>query len=228
MTEFDRYAIYYLPDPGPFADFGAAWLGWDVQLGREAAHPELEGLPVPVAKLTATPRKYGMHATIKPPFRLAPGTTHAALDARMEDLCGRLTRLEQPGLSLCRMGGFLALLPEGDQTHLSALAAQVVMELDDFRAPPSEAEIARRLKHGLSPRQEELLHRWGYPYVMEEFNFHITMSGHLETDVADSVQATLAPQLEPLLPRPFRIDSLCLCGQREGRFYLIHRYTLSG
>ncbi|MFC7703561.1 DUF1045 domain-containing protein [Plastorhodobacter daqingensis] len=226
MTEYERYAIYYLPDPGPLADFGAAWLGWDVQQGRTVPHPDVDGLPV--ADLTATPRKYGLHATIKPPFRLAPGHDAPGLSAALDDLCARLTRVELPGLVLARLGSFLALRPEGDQSHLAALAAQVVMELDAFRAPPSEAELARRKAAGLDPRQIELLERWGYPYVMEEFHFHITLTGKLDAAVVPQVEAALQPRLVPLLPRPFRIDSLCLLGEREGRFHLVHRYTLSG
>ncbi|MFD1912461.1 DUF1045 domain-containing protein [Halodurantibacterium flavum] len=229
MTEYDRYAIYYLPDPGPLADFGASWLGWDVQLGRPVdhpvGHPDLGALPI--AHLTATPRKYGLHGTIKPPFRLAEGTDAAGLAQAMERLCTGLARVELPGLALNRLGGFLALRPTGDQTRLAAMAAQVVMELDAFRAPPTEAEIARRQANGLSPRQAELLERWGYPYVMDQFHFHITLTGRLG-DEAAGVEEALRPVITPLLPTPFRVDTLCLCGEREGRFHLIHRYTLSG
>ena len=35
-------------------------------------------------------------------------------------------------------------------------------------------------KSGLTDRQEALLTQWGYPYVMEEFRFHITLTGALD------------------------------------------------
>ena len=81
MPVFTRFAVYYAPEPGPLADFGAAWLGWDATAGSARAHPDIAGLPRPVAEITQTPRKYGFHGTVKPPFRLAPGSTPEALAA---------------------------------------------------------------------------------------------------------------------------------------------------
>ena len=82
---------------------------------------------------------------------------------------------------------------------------------------------------GLTERQSAYLDQWGYPYVMEEFKFHLTLSGQLSEDEAEATQAALAPILTPLLPSPFVISDLCLFGEAQnGRFHLIHRYTLSG
>ncbi|HDR28083.1 MAG TPA: phosphonate metabolism protein, partial [Rhodovulum sp.] len=33
MEGYKRYAIYFAPEPGPLAEFGAAWLGWDPLAG---------------------------------------------------------------------------------------------------------------------------------------------------------------------------------------------------
>lgn len=229
MTGYERYAIYYAPPPGPLAGFGAAWLGWDAAAGRTVAHPEVAGLPRPVAELTATPRKYGFHGTVKPPFRLAPGRTVEALHAAAAGLAAGLAPVTLDGLGLHRIGGFVALTPEGDTAGLARLAAAAVEGLDAFRAPAPAAETDRRRAAGLSPRQEELLARWGYPYVMEEFRFHLTLTGNLPAAEAGAVATALAPVLAPILPRPFTIDGLCLFGEAaDGRFHLLHRYTLSG
>ncbi|MFC2968575.1 DUF1045 domain-containing protein [Acidimangrovimonas pyrenivorans] len=229
MEGFRRYAIYYAPPPGQLADFGAGWLGWDPVEGAEVAHPELPGLPRPISELTATPRKYGFHGTIKPPFRLAEGTGIEALHGAMSDLAATLPAVTLDGLGLHRLGGFLALTPEGDTTALAALAGEVVRGLDSFRAPPGPDEIARRQAAGLSPRQEALLARWGYPYVMEEFRFHLTLTGSLPGPEAAAVESALAPLLALILPQPFSVDSLCLFGEAaDGRFHNLHRYTLSG
>lgn len=226
MSEFSRYAIYFMPEAGALADFGAAWLGWDAARGCRVAHPEVPGLDASIASLTATPRKYGFHATIKPPFRLAPGQSEGALREAAGTLCDCLAPVVLDGLSVDRLGGFIALRPIGPQQALSDLAAAVVMGLDPFRAAPRREEIARRQASPLSPRQQDLLLRWGYPYVLDEFHFHMTLTGR----VADpcKVQAALAPVIAPLLPRPFRIGSLCLCGEAEGMFHILHRYRLSG
>lgn len=226
MRDFKRYAIYYAPEAGPLADFGARWLGWDAVTGQAVAHPQVAGLDV--AELTATPRKYGFHGTIKPPFRLAEGTTAAQLDDAARDLCARLAPVTLDGLRLSRLGSFLALTPMGDATALAQLAGTVVQDLDRFRAPLTADEVAKRNPGKLSPAQRALLERWGYPYVLDEFRFHMTLTGRLG-DQAGAVQDRLAPLVAPLLPAPFEIRSLCLFAEAgDGRFHLLHRYTLSG
>lgn len=223
-----RYAIYYAPEPGPLADLAAHWLGWDAAAGRALPHPDLAGLPRPVAEITETPRKYGFHGTIKPPFRLAPGQTAEALHRACADLATRLAPVTLDGLHLSQLGGFLALTPQGDARALADLAATVVRDLDAFRAPPTEAEIARRRPERLTARQRALLDQWGYPYVMEEFRFHLTLTGDLGTPEASAVAAALRPHLAPHLPRPFVIRDLCLFGEAtDGMFRILHRYTLS-
>lgn len=230
MKGFVRYAIYYAPPPGPLARFGADWLGWDAAAGLTRDGRDFGPLPRPLADLTETPRKYGFHGTVKPPFRLASGTTPDDLHEAAAALCSRLGPVALAGLRLARIGHFLALVPEGDAAPLSALAAEVVTALDAFRAPPTEAEIAHRRPERLSPRQRALLDRWGYPHVMEEFRFHLTLTGPLTEAEAAAVEAALAPQLARHLPRPFVIDQLCLFGEaaEDRRFRLLHRYPLSG
>lgn len=228
MDGYTRYAIYAAPE-GALWDWGSQWLGWDARLGMMRLHPDVEGLPRPVAEITATPRKYGLHATVKPPFRLAEGTAASDLHWAVSAQALRLSPVPVPGLRLHRIGGFLALVPDGDEGTLRTLAAQVVDSLDAFRAPPTPEDIARRNPDRLTERQRNYLNRWGYPYVMEEFFFHITLTGDLPADEGAAVEAALAPVLAPLLPRPYIVDSLCLFGEgAEGRFHLLHRYPLSG
>lgn len=229
MEEFQRYAVYYAPDRGPFARFAAEWLGWCPLSGIDKPHPEVPGLPRPVEEITRTPRKYGFHGTIKPPFRLADGSTPAALGEDVAALARRLSPVKMDGLALHQLGGFVALLPEGDVSDLAELAGDVVEALDHHRAPAPATETARRRQAGLTPRQEELLLQWGYPYVMDEFRFHLTLTGKLSSEDAARTMAALDPVLTPLLPRPFEVRDLCLFGEdRAGRFQLIQRYALTG
>ncbi|MBO9429788.1 DUF1045 domain-containing protein [Sulfitobacter sp. R18_1] len=224
--KFDRYAIYYTPK-GALAEAGAAWLGWDLARGRAVAHPEVAGLDV--AALTQTPRKYGLHATIKPPFVLAEGASADGVLSEFEALCTRLAPVTLDGLALTPLGRFLALTPAGDTAALNAMAAEVVRGLDTFRAPPTEAELARRRQANLTPVQEANLSQWGYPYVMEAFRFHITLTGKLPKADLPQVTAALAPYITPHLPQPFVLDSLTLVGQAEdGMFHEVHRAALSG
>ncbi|MCV2887920.1 DUF1045 domain-containing protein [Ruegeria aquimaris] len=224
---FLRYAIYFLPPASEaWARFGAAWLGWDVETGQELAHPEGTGLDV--AALTATPRKYGLHATMKPPFRLAAGQDPEALHRACAALAARRPAVVLAGLEITRLGRFLALRPVGELSALNALAAACVTELDPFRAPATPQELERRRAARLSPAQDAHLERWGYPYVLDQFRFHITLTGRLDEDALAQAQALLQDRLGPLLPVPFTLADLALVGEAAyGRFHLIHRYALS-
>jgi len=226
MDIMKRYAVYYAPPQGDFADRASAWLGWDAAAGRPMAPPDL-GLPAEA--ITRDPRKYGFHGTIKPPFRLAEGRDADELRRAVAALARRLSPVALPGLRLASLGGFLALVPEGDTASLQSLAAAVVVGLDGFRAPLTQAEIARRRPENLTPRQRELLRLWGYPYVMEEFRFHLTLTDRLEEPMARQAERILGAHFAPVLPQPFEVAELCLFGEmQDGRFRLLHRYALSG
>lgn len=224
--EFNRYAIYFTPQAGTALHaFGAQLLGWDPVEGARVAHLDLPG--VDVAAITATPRKYGFHATLKPPFRLVPGTSADDLAQALQALAGRTAPVTLPGLAAARLGQFLALVPVGDASALSALAARVVVELDRFRAPASEEELARRRAARLTRAQEENLVKWGYPYVLDEFRFHMTLSGRLEDPAA--VLEALRPRVHALGLSPFTIPSLTLLGEDfDGMFHEVARFELTG
>ena len=226
--EFRRYAVYYTPPAGALADFGAAWLGWDVATGLPVQHPIVHGLSADIEPMTRTPRKYGFHGTVKPPFFLAQGQDISSLTRAVGMLCADLAPVEMTGLQLSRLGRFLALTPTGDTSGLAALAARTVKDLDAFRAPPSAAELERRRKARLSDRQEQNLLAWGYPYVMEDFRFHLTLTGRLENPDAEHLMECLEPALVNTLPRPFIIDDLALVGEDDaGMFHEIKRFPLA-
>lgn len=224
----DRHALYYTLPPGPLAEWLAGWLGWDTLTGRARPHPDLPGLPRPVTELTARPRKYGAHGTLKPPFHLATDRTPEELIQAVDVFAGQASPVPLEGLAVSRIGSFLALTPRGETDALEALAADIVRHFDPFRAPPEPAELERRRKARLSPRQEANLMQWGYPYVLADFRFHITLTGPLKPDDVAPVQAALETSLAPLLPEPFVLDALSLLGSdpETDRFHLIRRSAL--
>jgi hypothetical protein len=130
-----------------------------------------------IAALTVEPRRHGLHGMLKPPMRLADGATAEDLLAAVAALARRLTLVDLGRLRVAPLGPFLALVCDSQPAALEALAAAMVSDRDAFRAPPAEAEFARRRATGPAARQETLLARWGYPYVMEEFRFHVTLTG---------------------------------------------------
>lgn len=227
--EFQRFAIYYAPRPGLFADAAAGWLGWDVATGQPRPHPVVPGVAGDIGALTRAPRKYGFHGTIRAPFRLAKGVTAVEVSATVAGIARALPPVRMPGLVLRRLKGFLALTPDGDETDLMRLGAEVVSRTDSLRAPLTGVEISKRRPERLSPRQRHLLDLWGYPYVMEEFQFHLTLTDDLPEESAAALAAPLADWLAPVLPRPFVIEDLCLMGEDGlGRFHLLSRHALTG
>ncbi len=227
---YARYAIFWAPPAGSgLARFGAAWLGWDAETGREVAQPAL-ALPRSLAEITHSPRRYGFHATLKPPFRLAEGADAAALDRALAALAARAPPATAPGLAPSARLGFLALMPAGPAPALDVLAAACTRGLERDCAPPDAAELAQRRACGLTPRQEHNLTRWGYPYVLDDFRFHLTLGGDLRPGEAEplieAVMALAAPHLAPVL----HLDDICLFGDPGGGegFRLLRRYPLTG
>ena len=226
MQDFRRYAIYWAPSPGGGADVAGHWLGWNPATGKAVPQP---ALPAPLAAWAKAPRKYGFHGTIKAPFRLAEGWDQDRLSACVKELCAKLVRVSLPGLFLRRVGSFLALTPDGEGAGLEALAARVVTDLDAARAPLTAGEIQRRRPERVSPDQRALLDRWGYPFVMGEFRFHLSVSGPLAAADLDRLHPIAEAYFAPHLPRPFVIAELCLFGEAEdGRFHLVSRHSLGG
>jgi hypothetical protein len=165
-----RLAVYFSPAPDrALAGFGRTWLGRDAERGVSIAQPRLAGIDAGrLAAITAEPRRYGFHATLKPPFALAPGATRDAIGAATAALAGAWTSFQAPPLRLRAFAGFLALVPASASPLLDALAADCVRHLDPFRAPLTEADRARRRLAMLTERQRLNLEKWGYPWVMEE------------------------------------------------------------
>lgn len=224
MSPHSRYAIYYLPDDEVLADFGADWLGWDIRRAVARPQPEIPG----IADVTLAPRKYGFHATLKPPFRLIDGAGPQDLAAAVEQLAVAISPAKTEGLALKLLGRFFALTPVGDSSELGHVAAACVTRLDAYRAPASETELMRRRQADLSARQEALLQQWGYPYVLDEFRFHLTLTGKVAATELDRIRNHIELHL-PTLSEPFVLSSICLCGERpDGQFELIQRYDLRG
>ncbi|MDV7340335.1 DUF1045 domain-containing protein [Terasakiella sp. A23] len=227
--EYERFALYYAPPKGAaLADFGNSWLGWDAENQREVDRPVLKGISADdIARITTAPSRYGFHGTLKPPFRLKEGKTIAQLDSAISDLAKSLSFIVCGPLQLKQIGRFLALVPTNCNKALARFAGNCVMELDDFRAAPTEAELVKRRKANLTARQEELLQQWGYPYVMDEFRFHLTLTDQLEEAELSSVRKQLHGVMPHILTSPLEIKEICLFGDPGNgqSFHLVKRYS---
>jgi len=221
-----RYALYYAPRASePLAVFARNWLGWDPETGTPRC------TPAQFTEITAEPRHYGFHGTLKAPFALAEGATERELLAAAGSFAATRTPFDLPHLALGDLGGFLALVPPARVESLHSLADACVSTFDAFRRPPHAKELAKRRLAPLSARQEELLGLYGYPYVFDQFRFHLTLTGRL-TDPKQRacVSATLSEKLAPLLAQPLAVRDLCLFRQacRTVPFTVMARFVLGG
>jgi putative phosphonate metabolism protein len=230
MPDPTRYAIYHLPaSDAALYRFGAAFVGYDAFGPNDLEHPPqaLDAFADWHA-LTADPRKYGFHATLKAPFLLADGQTES-------NLCNAFDRFAQtprevPVMSpvVRAIGSFIAVVPDTATAPLSKLADDCVTEFEPFRAPLTERDRQRRLKSPLTPRQIEHLDRWGYPYVFEEFRFHMTLTGSLPAEKRDAVLPFLQAEFAKLGLASLAIDHVALLRQEnsDARFVVLRHAAL--
>lgn len=225
-----RYAIYLAPLE-PFREVGAQWLGRDADTGAKVALPQ-DFAARPDAWVKA-PAHYALHATLKPPFRLAPDTDAAMLDRAVRDFVRDRSAFDAP-LSLRALRGFLAwcLADANGQggRRMHALADACVRDFDRFRAPPTADEMARRQPAKLGDAQRAHLEAWGYPYVFDTFTFHITLTGML--DPADEAVALemLRQASGKLLDQPLHVDGISVYVQAEpgADFVAARHYRFDG
>lgn len=228
-----RYAIYFAPPPeSALAELGAELLGRDPETGEARPQPRLDGIgPDRFHAITEDARHYGFHATLKAPFPLAEGVSGEALHGAAEAFAAGRAPATGPALALASIGGFLALVPSAAAPGVHALADACVEAFDRFRAPLTAAELERRRRSPLSPAQDRHLERWGYPYVFDEFRFHMTLTARL-TDTAEheQVRAALAERTAPVCIDPLRIDAIAVYEQadRKAPFLVTGRYKLRG
>ncbi len=205
-----RVAVYYapLPDDVLFAD-SSAWLGRDPASGAQVAQPDIAD----IAEVTAEPRLYGFHATLKPPMRLAAGRTWDDVAAATATLADRIAPFDLPPLSVHDVFGFLALRETVPSAQLQALADACVEHLDQFRAPSSEAELARRRRADLSAEQDAMLIRWGYPYVFKSWFFHMTLTRRLSAEEKRAFIPAAKAYFARATAAQRRVTDICLFAQ---------------
>jgi hypothetical protein len=121
----------------------------------------------------------------------------------------------------------VALKPEGALKELRSFEAGVVRGLEKLRAPWIESGREYRGSERLTPRQAYYLHAWGYPYVLDEFDPHLTLTNAIPD--AERVARLLEWEFGLRVPsRMLHVDALTLFGQNEpgAEFRILRRFPL--
>jgi putative phosphonate metabolism protein len=224
--KYPRYAIYFIPaaDTALYR-FGAAALGYDCFGGTDV--PTFDALPVDAGtwrELTEAPRRYGFHATLKAPFVLAGERSEAELIAAIERFAQAVEASPTIDPEVRLLHRFVAIVPAAENAALCALAASCVAHFDGFRVPLTEDDRGRRLAARLTERQIGYVERWGYPYVLDEYRFHMTLTGALDRDRRELMLSYLRDSFSRVCgERPIPIDRLALLRQvgPDARFVVI-------
>jgi len=221
-----RCALYFVP-PATHALWtaGCEWLGRDPATGATSAG----------GAHRADPRRYGFHATLKPPFALRSDATRAQLLAALARFVDERAAFAMPRLAVAPLGDFLALRPvERDATApgqpLRELADDCVRLFDEFRRPPSAAETARRLAAGLDEAQRANLARWGYPHVFDHWRFHMTLTDSLSDDsLRAALLADASRHFAGALAHPLRCEGVALFVEEApgADFQLLQRFEFA-
>ena len=230
MASLPRYAIYYASAPGTALDrFGAELLGYDARNGEDLPFPDDVLRPAPDwHALTQEPRKYGFHATLKAPFALAQGKTETELLAACADFAQRARPTPVIRPMVGSISSFIAVIPKERSDELERFSSDCVTAFDTFRAPLTAEERARRNPERLTQRQREYLDRWGYPYVMDEFRFHMTLTGRLDPARREPVLAMLRDRFAIIGLETLAIDRIAVfCQDRaHSRFRILGEWKL--
>lgn len=231
MTGSPRYAIYFAAGAdSALSRFGAELLGYDAHTGDELAFP-VDALRVAPdwGDVSAAPRKYGFHATLKAPMTLAPGKSEAELFAACAAFAEKARPIPVIRPIIDAISGFIAVIPAEPVGALEQLAADCTRDFDSFRPALTAEDRARRRPEKLSERQRDYLDRWGYPYVMEEFRFHMTLTGRLDAERRGPIIEMLRSQFAALGLDTLAIDRIALFRQHDAasRFRIIGEWALT-
>lgn len=229
-----RYALYFAPRADtPWWSLLSRWLGYDAAAGHA-----VEPLSVPrtdretLHRVTAHPRRYGAHATLKAPFRLAAPYAEADLVRAVDDYAAGQSAFALPALRVEQLSNFIALTPVHPDARINRIADACTTQFDRFRAPPSAAEMARRLREPLDAGALALLEQWGYPHVLDKYRFHLSLTGTLDDEspqVVETVRDAAREIFDGLAAPAPDFDAVCIFRQSAPAdgFVLSHRATFA-
>ncbi|MDR2300545.1 MAG: DUF1045 domain-containing protein [Deltaproteobacteria bacterium] len=231
----ERFSVYHVPGPKTkLYQLGSAILGRDVYDGAALRPPWPEEDYPKCPPHPARAATYGFHATLVAPFRSLVSVE--TLNSTLQALAAKTEPVALGPLELTILEpGFVALVPKNAPLALNELEERLVKTFTPYAKPIGPDDLARR--EPLTDRQRALAKKWGYPYVLDQFRFHLTLSDNLADGLPGNAAQNQTPQgqdqkgqkrpdfdkqgfldlihalLDESLCAPLPLDSLCLCRQ---------------
>lgn len=212
-----RVAIFFAPPAGSELEaFGCRILGRSHRTGEAIEQPVIDGIAADdVHHMTRSTRRYGFHATLKAPFTLSAGKTISALREAMATFAAERAAFEAPPLRLSALSRWIAFKLSAPCPEMDRLAADCVTGFEPFRAPLDQADIDRRRDARLTATQDERMLAYGYPYIFEDFEFHMTLAGPLDASERDRVLKALERRAPAIDRTPLPVDAIALYEQPD-------------
>jgi len=213
-----RYALSYVPqDRTPLADLGRIWLGRDIHSEETQDQPTVLGIvPERLVELTKWRRLEGLHSVLKPSFQLNPRTTIDSMINTARFFAKNLEPVDIPQLEINVIGKFIVLAPTIPSRQIAELASQCVRVFDGYRQPLKIDVNSRYIRDKLTLYQTRMLQHWGYPFVMEEFQFFIPLTDRIEDDEEREILLKALSKLcKPAVASPVSIKALTIIGQEN-------------
>ena len=211
-----RCALCFTPPADDALTIAAArWLRRDPYTGARISWP-IEGLvETDHAFLTAAPRRLGFHGSLKPAFRLSGDYAIADIQAALAKFCRRVPPVTVEAMRISLLDNFFALIPASPNPELDELAADFVTVFDQYRSPTSDLDLARGDIGRLNGRQFANLMAWGHPHVLDQFRYHMTLTGPIDELERDYVAQMLKRHFGTVIESPLCISQVALFVEPE-------------
>ena len=226
----NRYAIYFAPsETSKIGQFGR------LLLKRTAKKMVDEGMLTDLPKelhrkIIKTPQHYGFHGTLKAPFELHPDYNLYHLDTTLIKFCSSFPDFSIKSLKLQIIAEFIALVPNGEVERLYQLHRKLTEEFNYLCGPLSDFDRDRFLARGLTNGQKKYLCRYGYPFILDSFKFHLTLTSSLTENEQTTCLELLDNMIVDFKDERLSVDRVCLFKQetRKSPFFMVKEYNLQG
>ena len=237
MKKYSRYAIYYAPPKeSSLEEFGRYWFGWDPLNAKLINNKQrinylnrfgIKNLKN-IDKNVLIAKKYGFHGTLIPPFKLNKNYSTNTLFKKTEDIAKKFKKFKFYKFKLKRINNFYAFVQNKKNSNINKISNRLVKELFKFRSPLTKKEIDKRNPSKLSKLQLNILHKWGYPYLMSEFKFHMTLASEVTGNKLYSELKKIEKKKEIILNEINDFDKIYIFGENQkGMFENLENFSLS-
>lgn len=218
-----RYAIYFSPAKDhPLTEAASRWLGRDAFSGT--LHDDHSAF----ADVTAEPRRYGFHATLKAPFELSQKYSEADLLSAFDDFAANQSAFDIPRVVVDALGPFRAC----SRPHLPTAAGLRRRDRRSFRQVPCSAFRKRyRTPSATEPDGKPAAKSFfvGLSYVMDDFRFHMTLTGRVNDSEATGLRDILTSEFSEFTDRPLSVSGIALFAEEtRGAPFAVHRWLPLG